>query len=155
MKKIIKNPILTFILGTLIFSSITATAYTILVTDRDRIDWNLIKNEIELINSSWAIIMLDFYNAFNENTDVDVFKDFPTIETKIEETTATDSEISSRPNFLERVIGIRTRRRNNNSEQQNHSEVKISANEDSKSMADPDLELSNDDLDIPSFLRRR
>lgn len=48
---------------------------TILVTNREDVDWDSIKNEIELINSSWSVIALDFYNLIQDNTDILAFGD--------------------------------------------------------------------------------
>lgn len=54
-------------------SNITTTQMqpkTILETDENDIDWNAIKSEIETINSSWGIILLDLSNLNVDNNDV-------------------------------------------------------------------------------------
>ena len=46
---------------------------TILTKNRNDIDWNIIKPEIELLNESWSIIILDLYSL---NTNGDLILDF-------------------------------------------------------------------------------
>lgn len=47
----------------------------VLNIDTNNVDWNLIKNQIELINSSWSVVMLDLSNANVPNTDILAFGD--------------------------------------------------------------------------------
>lgn len=90
---------------------------------------------------------------FKEN-DTSVFKDEMFNEAEIEETkTEVDEDV--RPNFIERVIRISRNRRRGNEENINRPEVKLSASAEKRSDADDDFDLSGEDLDIPSFLRRR
>lgn len=46
---------------------------TILTKDRNNIDWQIIEPEIELLNESWSIIVLDLYSL---NTNGDTILDF-------------------------------------------------------------------------------
>jgi hypothetical protein len=46
---------------------------SILGTNENNIDWELIQNEIEELNSSWSIILLDLYDLNVENTDILAF----------------------------------------------------------------------------------
>ncbi|MBQ9035519.1 MAG: cell division protein FtsZ [Alphaproteobacteria bacterium] len=91
---------------------------------------------------------------FREN-DVSAFKDLASEnEPKEENVVADDASVSTKPtSFIDRFMGISLARRKNNEE---------SAKQDAKfadnSMQDndtDDIELSSDDLDIPSFLRRK
>lgn len=56
--------------------SITVTdmqANSVLKTNTDDINWDLVKTEIEQINTSWSIVMLDLQNANVSNTDIMAF----------------------------------------------------------------------------------
>ena len=88
---------------------------------------------------------------FKDN-DTSVFKGENIDET--EDVKTEPEEPVSRPSFIERVIGIRTRRKNNE-EFQKRQEVRFSPSADSKTGTDDDFDLSGEDLDIPSFLRRK
>ncbi len=85
---------------------------------------------------------------FNDN-DVSVFRD----EKAPEETAPVVEEASaSRPtSFIDRFIGIRARKKN---AEEAKPDVKF-GEEPAVSNAVDDIELSDDDLDIPSFLRRK
>jgi cell division GTPase FtsZ len=87
---------------------------------------------------------------FNDN-DVSVFRD-----EKVEEPAAPEPEESpvSRPaSFIDRFIGISRARKKNVEENVKH-DVKFEEDAMQKTGTD-DLEFSGDDLDIPSFLRRK
>jgi len=43
---------------------------SILNTDTENIDWDLLRSEIEVINSYWSVIMLDLYNEKVSNEDI-------------------------------------------------------------------------------------
>lgn len=43
---------------------------SILQTNTEDIDWKSIKNKIELVNSSWNVVMLDLYKANTQNNDI-------------------------------------------------------------------------------------
>lgn len=45
-------------------------AKSVLNTDTDDIDWDLLRSEMEVINSYWSIIMLDLYNVKISNDDI-------------------------------------------------------------------------------------
>lgn len=54
-------------------SKITVTGMnqkTVISSDENNIDWNLIKNEIEKINDSWSIIILDLASKNVNNEDI-------------------------------------------------------------------------------------
>ena len=56
--------------------SITVTdmqANSVLKTNTDDINWDLVKTEIEQINTSWNVVMLDLQNANVSNTDIMAF----------------------------------------------------------------------------------
>lgn len=92
---------------------------------------------------------------FNEN-DTSVFKDNRADESEPEELNAADEFDNEdvRPSFIERVIGISRARRKGHDETNHISEVKLSPTAE-KTGTDDDFDLSGDDLDIPSFLRRK
>lgn len=48
---------------------------TILNSNEENIDWDIIDNEIEILNNSWGIILLDLYNLGVENKDILGFSD--------------------------------------------------------------------------------
>ena len=88
---------------------------------------------------------------FNDN-DTSVFKDVHTSEPETEELPSFEEE-DSRPNFIERVIGIsRARRKSTSAPETQPQESSFS---EEKNGTDDTFDLSGDDLDIPSFLRRR
>lgn len=54
-------------------SNITITqmeAKTVLETDENNVDWKQIKNEIEIINEAWAVIIIDLSNLNAESDDI-------------------------------------------------------------------------------------
>ncbi len=54
--------------------SITSMKHnTILNVDTEEIDWDTIKNKIELLNDSWDIVMLELYKANVSNDDIMAF----------------------------------------------------------------------------------
>ena len=69
------------------------------------------------------------------------------------EETPVFEEEESRPNFIERVIGISRARRKSHEEPAPRDDTKFFAEQ--KTGTDDGLDLSGDDLDIPSFLRRK
>ena len=91
----------------------------------------------------------DDTTLFNEH-DSDIFKDVKSAEPveEPEETAADDDD--DKPTFIERMIGIRGRKKKEDNEDVPEEIVKLSS-EDSNDMP----ELSGDELDIPSFLRRK
>ena len=50
-------------------------AKTILGTDNEDINWDLIEEEIETLDTSWSVILLDLYNTNSENKDILGFSD--------------------------------------------------------------------------------
>ena len=88
---------------------------------------------------------------FNSN-DTSIFKDTPAAEPEPEETPVFEEE-ESRPNFIERVIGI-SRARRKSREEPEMREASVSYAEQ-KTGTDDSFDLSGDDLDIPAFLRRK
>ena len=87
------------------------------------------------------------------NNDTSMFKDTPAAAPEPEETPVMEEE-ESRPNFIERVIGISRARRKSHEE----PEVKNTSRlfeEQQKTGTDDGFDLSGEDLDIPSFLRRK
>ncbi|MBR1600176.1 MAG: hypothetical protein IJ677_01205, partial [Alphaproteobacteria bacterium] len=90
---------------------------------------------------------------FKDN-DTSIFKGEEQQKNEVEEEKVNVlTEDSSRPSFIERVIGLRTRRKGNE-DAPKHQEVRFSSSIDSKTGTDDDLDLSSEDLDIPAFLRR-
>ena len=89
-----------------------------------------------------------------KNNDTSVFKGDYEKEPEVEEIKAEPEETVSRPSFIERVIGIRTRRNKNNDDAVKHQEVRFSSSVD-KTGTDDDFDLSGENLDFPSFLRRK
>ena len=90
-----------------------------------------------------------------KGNDTSVFKGDEPEENVVENEKETEpEEMSSRPSFIERVIGIRTRRKANE-EAPKRQEVRFSSSFDNKTGTDDDFDLSGEDLDIPAFLRRK
>ena len=81
--------------------------------------------------------------------DTSVFKDKTVSEPEEEEIELPEED--SRPNFIERVIGISRARRKSHEDNEN----RVMPNLEKKTGTDDELELSGNDLDIPAFLRRR
>lgn len=90
----------------------------------------------------------DDTTLFNEH-DSDIFKDVKSAE-PVEEPEETAADDDDKPTFIERMIGIRGRKKKEENEDVPEEIVKLSS-EDSNDMP----ELSGDELDIPSFLRRK
>ena len=89
---------------------------------------------------------------FKDN-DVSLFKDTHTSEENKAEEVQPETEVveeNRRPTFLEQVIGINFRKKHDNAPKA--AETKSETNTDDNE--DP-VELSGEDLDIPSFLRRK
>lgn len=91
-----------------------------------------------------------------KGNDTSIFKgdDLPENDFESEKESAVPEETSSRPSFIERVIGLRTRRKANE-DMPKHQEVRFSSSLDSKTGTDDNFDLSGEDLDIPAFLRRK
>lgn len=89
---------------------------------------------------------------FKDN-DTSLFKGEAEKEPEATESPVEAQEPVSRPSFIERVIGIRTRRKNTEDEPKHH-EVRFSSS-DTSSGTNDDFDLSEEDLDIPAFLRRK
>lgn len=85
-----------------------------------------------------------------QNHDSDIFKDSKPAAPALDERQADESEDDVKPTFIERVIGIRSRKKKEESEDLPENIVKFSADENNDVP-----ELSGDELDIPSFLRRK
>lgn len=85
-----------------------------------------------------------------QNHDSDIFKDNKPAAPAMEENQAEEAEDDVKPTFIERVIGIRSRKKKEESEDLPENIVKFSADENNDVP-----ELSGDELDIPSFLRRK
>lgn len=89
-----------------------------------------------------------------KNNDTSLFRGEPEKEPEVAETKVQPQEtVSSRPSFIERVIGLRAHRKNNN-EEIKRQEVRFSST-DAKTGTDDEFDLSSEDLDIPAFLRRK
>lgn len=90
---------------------------------------------------------------FKEN-DVSIFKD-DHLETADEKTVAIEEENDDvKPTFIERVIGI-SRARKKSKEDTIKPEIRLDENNTFENVGNGDINLSSDDLDIPSFLRRK
>lgn len=85
-----------------------------------------------------------------QNHDSDIFKDSKPAAPAMEENQAEEAEDDVKPTFIERVIGIRSRKKKEENEDLPENIVKFSADENNDVP-----ELSGDELDIPSFLRRK
>lgn len=85
-----------------------------------------------------------------KNHDTSIFKDSRVEETETAKIADAEEETESRPTFIERVMGIRARKKNH--EEEAHNDTDFPSFD--KTGTD-DTELSSDDLDIPSFLRRK
>ena len=85
-----------------------------------------------------------------QNHDSDIFKDSKPAALALDERQADENEDDVKPTFIERVIGIRSRKKKEESDDLPENIVKFSADENNDVP-----ELSGDELDIPSFLRRK
>jgi len=88
-----------------------------------------------------------------KGNDTSIFKDEDMAEPEIEDIKFAQKEENSRPSFIERVIGLRARHRNDDTAKR--QEVSFSAASESKTGTDDDFDLSGENLDIPAFLRRK
>ena len=84
-----------------------------------------------------------------DNNDSSFFKDNRYSEPETLTTEPVEPEIEARPTFIERVMGIRARRKTH---EEPHNDASIQPLE--KTGTD-DMDFSGEDLDIPSFLRRK
>lgn len=91
----------------------------------------------------------DDATLFKEN-DSDIFKDIKPAEPVEEPEEPAEEDEDTKPTFIERMIGIRGRKKKEENEDAAEEVVKLS-DEDNSDMQ----ELSSDELDIPSFLRRK
>lgn len=112
-------------------------------------DFFVSNTSLETVNSAEEEPIL-----FKDN-DTSIFKDIPDFEPEASEPVMTEPE-ENRPSFIERVIGISRARRKSHDEPEIRPEVQMSsANNSMRTGTDDVLDLSGDDLDIPSFLRRK
>ena len=87
--------------------------------------------------------------VFFSNNDTSVFKEDED-QSSNDDDVLFEEEENSRPNFIERVIGISRARR------KNHDERTIGTSVPETNLAvEEDFDVSGDDLDIPAFLRRK
>ncbi len=92
---------------------------------------------------------------FKDN-DVSVFKDIKPEAEPTPEPMVMEEEEDVKPTFIERVIGISRARKKHDTA--TRPDIKLSTPENNAAataVGDEDLEISGDDLDIPSFLRRK
>ncbi len=82
--------------------------------------------------------------------DSDIFKDVKPAESAAENDESTEESSDIKPTFIERVIGIRSRKKKEETEELPENIVKFSSDDNNDVP-----ELSSDELDIPSFLRRK
>lgn len=82
--------------------------------------------------------------------DSDIFKDVKPAENAVENDENAEDGSDIKPTFIERVIGIRSRKKKEETEELPENIVKFSSDDNNDVP-----ELSSDELDIPSFLRRK
>ena len=82
--------------------------------------------------------------------DSDIFKDVKPAENAAENDENAEDGSDMKPTFIERVIGIRSRKKKEETEELPENIVKFSSDDNNDVP-----ELSSDELDIPSFLRRK
>lgn len=82
--------------------------------------------------------------------DSDIFKDVKPAENAAENDENAEDASDVKPTFIERVIGIRSRKKKEETEELPENIVKFSSDDNNDVP-----ELSSDELDIPSFLRRK
>ena len=82
--------------------------------------------------------------------DSDIFKDVKPAENAAENDENAEDGSDVKPTFIERVIGIRSRKKKEETEELPENIVKFSSDDNNDVP-----ELSSDELDIPSFLRRK
>ncbi|MEE6206988.1 MAG: cell division protein FtsZ [Alphaproteobacteria bacterium] len=85
-----------------------------------------------------------------KNNDTSIFKDSRPAEPEPVVSDEVEEETESRPTFIERVMGIRARKKNH--EEDAHNDMDFPSFD--KTGTD-DTDVSGDDLDIPAFLRRK
>ncbi len=100
------------------------------------------RTSIQSVNESEEPVLFKEY-------DTDVFKDFKPVEN---ETLPLEDDGSDdvKPTFIERVMGIRARKKNKDETENNSDEMEKFTSDENETP-----ELSGDELDIPSFLRRK
>lgn len=100
------------------------------------------RTSIQSVNESEEPVLFKEY-------DTDVFKDFKPAENEtlpLED----DGNDDVKPTFIERVMGIRARKKNKDETENNSDEMEKFTSDENETP-----ELSGDELDIPSFLRRK
>ena len=100
------------------------------------------RTSIQSVNESEEPVLFKEY-------DTDVFKDFKPVENEtlpLED----DGNDDVKPTFIERVMGIRARKKNKDETENNSDEMEKCTSDENETP-----ELSGDELDIPSFLRRK
>ena len=100
------------------------------------------RTSIQSVNESEEPVLFKEY-------DTDVFKDFKPVENEtlpLED----DGNDDVKPTFIERVMGIRARKKNKDETENNSDEMEKFTSDENETP-----ELSGDELDIPSFLRRK
>ena len=91
---------------------------------------------------------------FKDN-DISIFKDEHSELDESESTVTTDEANDDvKPTFIERVIGI-SRARKKNRDETVKPDIRFSEDNNIGNTDNTDINLSGDDLDIPSFLRRK
>lgn len=92
--------------------SITVTdmqSSTILKTNTEDIDWDLIKNEVELMNASWSVAMLDLSNSNVSNDDIIGFSNLlnqTIISVKNEDKVASLTNLSNLYSYIPKFLAI-------------------------------------------------
>ncbi|MBO6282081.1 MAG: cell division protein FtsZ [Alphaproteobacteria bacterium] len=138
-----------------------ASALFTALTKNDNKSEEIAKADFEFNNS--ALAQDDFFssntsieNVVNEeepilfkNNDTSLFKDTRPVEPEPTVAEAAEEETESRPTFIERVMGIRTRKK---TQEEPHNDVDFPSFD--KTGTD-DSDASGEDLDIPAFLRRK
>jgi len=80
---------------------------SILKKDTETIDWDLMRQKIENINTSWSVVMLDLYNANVSNNDIIAFSnllDDTIISIKNEDKAATLTNLSNLYSYIPRFL---------------------------------------------------
>ena len=139
-----------------------ASALFTALTKNDNKSEETAKADFEFNNS--ALAQDDFFssntsieNVANEeepilfkNNDTSIFKDIRPTEPEPAVVEEVEEETESRPTFIERVMGIRARKKTH--EEEPHNDVDFPSFDRTGT---DDSEASGDDLDIPAFLRRK
>ena len=100
------------------------------------------RTSIQSVNESEEPVLFKEY-------DTDVFKDFKPVENETLPLEDDDND-DVKPTFIERVMGIRARKKNKDETENNSDEMEKFTSDENETP-----ELSGDELDIPSFLRRK